>query len=258
MLFFFGGGGSSTPALSAEASIITVRDLIKDAMREIRATGELQPIAPEDEQRALRILQAMSRRFDGDGWLPFTVARQTFPLVASQQNYTIGTTGDFVAARPLVGLGYVGIIPAGAEEIELTKWTRDEYFKEPLKTLTDAYPRKVLYEPYSADLGRFTFWPIPTTTPTFVFASPERLTVPDDLDTDLVFPGGGYEECYRLQLALRLARPFGVALSTDLRRDAAEALGAVRRVNDPGPCYIGTDAALLERGGYDIQNNRHR
>lgn len=258
MLFFPFSAGSSASSTGADASLTTVRNFIKDALREIAALGEHQPLTPENAQLGLRYFQAMTRLFQGDGYLLYTVRRRPFVLVAHQQTYTVGQTGcDFTAPRPLVGVGGLGITPAGDDvEQPLDLYTREAWFAEPLKTLTDQWPRRVLYEPNDADTGTFTFWPTPTTAPTFAYATGEPLPSPEALETELLFPPGGYEEAWRLQLACRLRRPFGKPVTRDLNEDADLALGAVRRVNDPGPPVQTIDCALTQPGGYDIRSNR--
>lgn len=259
MLFPFSTGSSSS-STGSDASLTTVRNFIQDAMREIGALGERQPLEPADAQIALRYFQAMSRLMAGDGYLLYTVTRRPFALVSGQQDYTVGQDGcDFTAPRPLIGLEGPGMLPEGdTVEQPLDVVSRAEWDREPLKSLTDIWPRKVKYEPSTADTGTFSFWPIPTTAPTFYAGWGEPLPYPTDLNTELVFPPGGYEELWRLSLARRLCGPFTRTFTEDQQELLKTALGAVRGVNDPGPPIQGIDAALCQRGGYDIRSGQYR
>lgn len=252
---FFWPFGTSTTTSSAAPVIYTVRDLCRDALQEIGALGENQPMTPAAGQRALRYLRAMVRVRQGDRLHLYTVKRQAFPLISGQQTYSMGAGGDFEGTRPLHGVSYAGIIPAGdTVEIEIDVVRRDDWYREPLKTLTDLWPRKVFCEPDGTALATITVWPTPTSAPTLILAGPEAILTPETLDTELVFPDGGYEEDWRLNLALRLCRPYGMAITPDLRDDARAATAAIRRVNDQGPPVQRGEGA----GGYDIRSNQTR
>lgn len=241
------------------AADYTVRDLCAEALYELNVYGPADgEIDYDDLATVLRFLVGMTDRFQTDRLLLFTVLRTVFPLTALQQTRTIGLTGsDYVATRPQ-WVSHVGVIPVGdTQEIPLHLYTREEWFDEPFKDLEDQYPRAVLYEPNAALQGTFTFWPKPTTAASFVFATPQALTVPATLDTILSFPPG-YQEAWRLNLAKRIARTFDKKVTPDLREDARDALAAIRRFNDPGPPPSRADAAIVGRGRWDIFTGRNQ
>jgi hypothetical protein len=238
---------------------VTVRELGADALRELNVIGVEDTLEADEGATCLRYFTRMVDAFQTDRNLLFTVARTVFALVANQQAYTIGAAGThWVGARPL-WLEHVGVIPVGADyEIPVDVYpTRKEWLAESIKDLTDLYPRRYLYEPTSAALGTFTFWPIPTTAAEIALASPAPLTTPVTLDTALTFPPG-YEEAWVLCLARRLARPFEVVVTPDLDLDARQALGRIRRLNDGGPPLSRSDDAVLGPGGYDIRSGLYR
>lgn len=251
-LFPYGSSSTANPA----PVIYTVRNLIRDALQEIGALGEKQPLQADAGQRALRYLRAMVRARQADRLHLYTVKRNTFVLTSGTATYSVGPTGAFVMARPLHGVTYAGIIPAGdTVEIEIDVLRREEWDREPLKTLTDLWPRKVFVESDGTALATVTVWPSPTSAPTLILAGPEPILTPETLDTELIFPDGGYEEDWRLNLAVRLCRPYGFAISPDLRDDARAATAVIRRINDSGPpIQRGTSPG----GGYDIRSNQTR
>lgn len=239
-----------------------VLQVITDALEEIGAMGEGVPPAPEDMQKALRVLQMMHDSDEAERLMLYTVARATFALTASQQTRTIGAGGNFDTGanteRP-VFIEHVGVTPVGQTmEIPIVPYeSREEWLAEPFKALTDLYPRRYWYEP-TYPLGTFTFWPVPTTAATVAIATAVRLTSPAGLTTDLAFPPG-YHEAWHYNLAKRLQRPFRKPQDPSLATDAKAALGRVKRLNDPGPPRAQVDAALIAGGGgFDIYSNRHR
>lgn len=241
---------------------MTARELIIDALTEIGILGAEEILDAADQATALRYLQQMIRRFQADRLLLYTVLRTLYVLTVNQQTRTIGLAGtgaNFIGPRPL-WVSHVGVIPVGADyEIEVLPYhDRDAWLGEPIKTLTDQYPSRYLYEPSGVDTGTFTFWPVPQTGATVAVSSPVPLQTPVDENTVLTFPDGGYEEAWRLNLAKRLQRPFMVPPDPELRDDARLALGALRRVNDGAPPYSRSDEAVTGGGGFDIRSNGYR
>lgn len=233
----------------------TVRHLIMDAMREIGVPGaEQETLEPEDGELGLRYINRMVNAFQADRLILYTVTRQIFPLISNQQTLTIGPDGEVDRVRPIwIAAGMV--TPVGDEvQIPLDIYTRAQWYAEPLKTLTQDWPRGVFYEPTNP-LGTLTFWPIPTTAASVDLAIPEALAVPATLDTILAFPPG-YDEAWMLNLAKRLCRPFSRPVTADLREDARAALAVVKRLNDEGPPPAISDVALTGRGGYNIRTNQ--
>lgn len=243
----------------------TVRDLIIDALQEIGIVGADRDLDPDIGVVGLRQLLRMRDRFMAERLFLYTVDRQTFALTAGQQTRTIGAGGNFATPnrpRPLF-ISSVMTIPVGDTlEYEVTRYrTRDEWLREPLKSLTDAWPRKYWYEPTDT-LGTFSFWPIPTTAASIVLGAPLPLQVlPADpeaaLDTELTF-AEGYEDAWVLNLAKRLQGPMEVPASQSLQEEARMALAVIKRLNDGGPPASRSDAAITGHGLFDIMSNQFR
>lgn len=236
----------------------TVRDLIRSSLLEIQAIGYADGLDSDLADVALQVLKDMVDQYQADSLLLFTVARTLYTLTASQQTRTIGATGNFVGAVPET-VSFMGVIPVGEDyELEVVPYeNREEWFAEPLKTLTDLYPSRYLYEPTSPTLGTFTFWPIPTTAAQVAISSPVALTTPATLNTVLTYQPG-YSKAWRLNLAKELCRPLGRPLTQDLKDDAEIALGIIRRANDPGPPRSRCDEAIAGAMVYDIRSGTFR
>ncbi len=117
------------------------------------------------------------------------------------------------------------------------------YAAESIKDMTSALPLSYFYQT-SIDtiLGTLTLWPVPNQTLTLYLYAPQAVTVPVTLDDVLLGPPG-YQEAFLYALALRLCRPFGVAVSQDLVQLAANAWTTMTRPNVK-PGLLGTDPAL--------------
>lgn len=234
----------------------TVTQLIVDSLEEIGVVAAEQPLNDADAAKALSVAQTMHDTMQADRLMLFETLRSTFPLVAAQASYTIGSGGNVNVARPS-WLTYVGVTPVGdTTELEVTPYPdRKAFDAERLKTFTDAYPSRYWFEP-EWPLAKLTVWPIPTTIATIGWSRPVPLATPATLLTVLSFPPG-YYEAWQLNLAKRLCRPFKRKLTADLRQDAKDALNLVRRNNDGGPPRIAT-SPWGTRSGYDITTNSYR
>lgn len=240
----------------------TVRTLCNAAAKEIGYIDSGDSLEGEDADTALDRVQGMVDFMQGNRRLLYTVKRVTQVLIANQQAITIGPAGaNWVGDRPL-WIKEPMITPAGdTSEIPMHLYTRDEWLREQIKSLTDLYPRRVLYEPSSPTIGTFTFWPIQTSTPTLAYGLPQPLTSPLTFNTDLAFAPGGYQELCLYMLAKRLCRPFKRQFTDDLARDLEAAQGQVERNNDEPIKMAQTDPGLSRvggRGGFDIQSNQYR
>jgi hypothetical protein len=236
----------------------TVRDLITEALAEIGVLAMGQPVPDEYAARALSRLVTMADEFRAKRRFLYTVAHTPFTLTANQQTRTIGLVGaNFVAARPIW-------IPPGAvvrrvgstlDEPLYPFDSREDWFREPNKTLTDVVPYKYLYEPTNPN-GTFTFWPIPTSAATVYFPLPVTLDAVADLNTLLAFPPG-YEAMWLYSLAERCCEPFRKTLSPWLANRARDARDTVLDLNEPPVPYVRSDPGLMGAAAFNIQSNRY-
>lgn len=234
----------------------TLRNLCTDALIEIGVVGA-DDNAPDDAEirTALRYALLMSDAQSADRYNLYTTVRAVYTLVPGQLLYTIAPSGaDFVGGRPM-WVDDVRVRPAGTDtDLSMHRYSRKEWDAEVLKTLTNEYPYKWLYE-YSTDvLGMFTFWPIPTTAAKVIIRQPILLTVTPDLDTELGFPPG-LKDGWHYSLAKRLYRPmWHQDPPPGLVEDARMAMEVYRRNNDEGPPPARSDFAP-SGGRYNMFTN---
>lgn len=239
----------------------TVRDQLRDALMEIGVVGPADDLDPEIYAVAHRRLLGMYSTFQAMRLVLFSVERDIYTLIPGQQVYTIGDGGDFDGTRPIF-LSGSEILPEGEDFcLPFVPYThRSEWFNEPLKDLTDLYPRRFLYEA-TYPLGTITVWPVPTTAAQVAIATPSPLSSPSSLDTTLVY-SPGYDEAWLYNLAKRLVRPMAAKLTAqekaELASDARDSLGLIKRLNDDAPPRSRSDAAVVGRMGYDIRSNQYR
>ena len=239
------------------------RQFVTDALTEIGIVGADETVDPSDADLGLRYLQAMVDQFQADRLVLYIVNRFSYTLPAGSSSILIspsvlGPGPQWTAPVP-VFISYLTVTPVGGTvEYPVDPWhVKEDFYRQPDKTTPSAYPSRYLYE-RTSQYGRFLFWPVPTTAPLITIASPQALTAPLTLDTDLQFPGGGYYECWRLQLAQRLQRPFLIQADPSLRADAAQALALVRRLNDETPPFSRADPAVQQGMTWNIYTGGFR
>lgn len=236
-------------------STLTARNLIGDGLTDLAVLGIGRSLSPRDGALGLRYLQELIDSAELDRPVIYTVARASYTLVANQSSRTIGPTGNFVQARPLWIAS--ALVQRVGEDLEnpLEIWSRRRWLYEDDKTRTADIPEAIYMEP-SITNATLYFVPVPTTAATLVIGTPTALTgFSGTIDTEYTFPPG-YQEWFRLRLRNKLARPFGKALTEDMRDEERTAWRQLERTNDPGPPPMGSDYPIEYGGGFLIETNR--
>ena len=230
-------------------------ELITDALQEIGAIGDREPLSPESGYKALRRLNGMLNTWRTEKLTIFNLARTLFTFVANKGSYTIGpsssvVTADFETPTTPVFLDRAGVVyDAGTEaevEFPVDVYTKDRWADQRLKRMTSSQPAGLYYE-RNEPLGLVTFWPTPTeTTLAPVLYLPSPLTAVISLNADLILPPA-YEEAIRYNLAVRCCRVFGRPVDQDIAKLASDTLADVKRSNLTID-EMRVDPALLNRG----------
>jgi len=237
-------------------STLTGEDLVTDALTDLAVLGVGRSLNDRDGTLALRYLQELIDSAELDRRVIYTVLRSSYTLVADTASRTIGPSGNYVQARPIF-LASATVKRVGEDlESPLHIMSRQEYLYYHDKTLTSEVPDSIFMEPTVTNATLF-FIPVPTTAATLVVGTPTALTGFSDLTTEYTFTPG-YQEWFRLLLRNKLARPFGKALTADMRDEERMAWKRLERVNDPGPPPMRNDYAPQGGGGYLIESGRYR
>ena len=231
---------------------MTAQDLIRDALIMTGALAQGESAGPGDVQDAFRRLNRMVSGWKNQRLTCFVTEENVYPLVGSQQEYTIGPGGDFDQFRPQF-LSYCGLILTNVTpnvEVKVPIVTVKDWSYQSVKGLSSTLPTRVYYYtqfPSSgadAGLGKLIFWPKLTQANSIRLYCPKPITEFATLTTDYSLPPG-YEDALEYNLAVRLIQA-GMGLRehlSDLVPMARESLAIMKRANIQ-PVTASIDPAL--------------
>jgi hypothetical protein len=189
-----------------------------------------------------------------------SVSREVFALVAGKRDYTIGPTGDWVAVRPPNGdtIEGLAILWAGASpqvETQRALYNDDEYNAIAVKDLPGSVFVGAVYNAtFASGLGTFSLWPVPNvSTNSFVLYRTQPIPTFVSLVATYDLPPG-YEEAIVMNLAKRLATPYGKTLDPITAELAITTVANLKRSNAEGD-DLETPDLFVQSGhgyGYDI------
>lgn len=209
-------------------------DLIASSLRLIGvlASGE-QPSGPESAD-ALLIAQQMVDSWQAERLSIFTVTIGEYSLVPGQQTYTLGTGGNFNAARPakIEQASIVSLLnPAQPLELPLQMVNEDGWQAIPVKVITSTLPT-VLYDDGGFPFRNLSFWCIPSIVSKVRIYGWQPLSTFPDLVTDVTFPPS-YVKALRYNLAVDLAPEFGRSLPPEVAAQAISSKAVLKNMNAP-------------------------
>lgn len=232
---------------------MTANDLIKRTLRTIGVVAAGSPMDAQQAADGLEVLNGMLKAFQAQRLTLYVTPAYTYPLVAGQQDYTLGPGGDFDQTRPMTVEG-VSIIsyqnPAQPLEIVIDPiFDRQQWQAIPTKAVQSALPI-YCYVETSFPLMTLKFFPVPSGQQTLSarLYIPTPLTAFADLTTDYTFPPP-YEEALVYQLAKRLAIEYGRQMTADLTQMVNESIMVMKRSNIT-LIDLELDPALLWRRRY--------
>jgi hypothetical protein len=234
----------------------TPQSLITSALRLIGVLGSGETPSAAEAQDSLQILNSMVDSWQTERLMLHVVERQTFSLVASQANYTIGDGGDFDVDRPMKieRASYLDTTQTSPVEQRIKLLTSAQRWREVMvKDLESTVPQVVYYET-TYPLGTVYVWPVPSVaTVDLVLYIPTSLSSFADLTTQYDFPPG-YEEALKYNLALRLAPEWERPPNPVVVELARESKALVKRANIvPQELRYSADVpGMGRRGRYNI------
>lgn len=238
----------------------TARSVITDACRELNVLGEGESLTAFQAALGLQRLQGQLDTWAAQRLTIAVQTRVTFTLPSGQNTRTIGVGGQIAVVRPMFITACNYVIPGTNPGVEtpMGEMDDDSYAALSIKDLTSPLPQQFYYnkeQPAGGVLGTLFFWPTVTQDVDLALYLPTAVGIPATLDSTLVGPPG-YAEAFMYQLAIRLARPLGRAVSQDLMDQARDAFAVLKRPNvDPG--LLGIDAALVPTwgGAYNVYSD---
>lgn len=164
----------------------------------------------------------------------YALLRTVKTLSSGTASYMIGAGGSINIVRPLrierAGL----ILDSTADpttEVPIRVFTDDEWASIPQKDLDGTLIQGIYYDfAWTAGLATVKVWPVPTVSALqVVLYTPQALTELA-LATDYTFLPG-YRRALVKGLAVELGPQFSAVVSDDLRQQALDAMGNVKRAN---------------------------
>ena len=240
---------------------MTGQDLIAAAMRSAGtlASGETPPSAEVNDAQLM--LNQMLEAWGTENLNIFTLTRNTFNFVASQQAYTLGTGGNFNIARP-ANIEYVSYLynanPAQPLENRIKMYSDQEWADIPIKDVPNVLPEGV-YDDGGFPFRTLNYWPIPNDSSVqTIIGSWTPLTQFTDLVTDNTFPPG-YIDAIKYNLALRIAADFNRPINPAIALFAKEGIARIKGLNVQ-PVKVKMDPIVSGGAGghYDWRTDEYR
>jgi hypothetical protein len=210
----------------------TALDLITGAMDDAGIIGVGQTPLAEDTNKALSRLNAMIAQWSRRRWLVYHLIDIVFTGTGAL-SYSIGPGGDISVNRPdRIEAGYfrqLAGLPGNNVDYPLAiLQSREDYNQIVLKTMASV-PAYVFYDS-DFPLGNIFIWPLPNSTYEMHLSVKPALQSFPTLDTAFVLPPE-YEECIRLNLAVRLRVAYQLGPDAGLIALAKVALNTIKNTN---------------------------
>lgn len=222
----------------------TALDLITRSMRLAGTIGKGEIPDADEAQDGLEALNAMLDSWQIERLFVYQIRAEQFTWDANDQTQTVGSGGDFNTDLPTRiddSCSFtIDSVDFPTKLIDVDAWSAI-----PDKTTTSTWPWWI-YPEYGAALVTLYGYPIPSANVTFNLRTWKRLQSFTALTTDLALPPGN-ERAIAFSLAEEFGGPeFGVQVPQDVRRIAASARRALRRVNSPSP-VMATETGYISR-----------
>lgn len=237
---------------------MTGQEIVDRVGRIVLGNGSDESPTAAETRDIITILRGMLGQWATQRLTIFYVERAVHDLVANQQSYAIGPSGNFNRARPL-WIDRASIIsyanPSLPAELGIRVLDTQQWRNVAIKTVPSKLPESVYYD-YgfsSTGLGTLYVWPKPSdSTVDIVLYLPVALTgfTTTNLTTDYEFPPG-YDDALVYNLAKRMAPEFGRPISGDINALALESLANIKRANIR-MVELTTDPALLRNRGWNF------
>lgn len=219
--------------MAIPGSTASALDIIKGALRSINVLASGEEPTGDEAQDALVILNQMLDTWSADGLNIFTEGITDFPLVSSQQIYTLGSGGDFNIPRPAeIDRAAIVILSNPVQPLEYPipiYTTQDWADKVPIKNVPGNLPLLV-YDDGGFPLRTLTFWPVASDNTLFRLYAWQLLTQFTNLTTINGYPPG-YQSAIRNNLAISLASEFGASVTPETEMLAVTTLASIKRAN---------------------------
>jgi hypothetical protein len=218
----------------------TARDIITASLRKLGVVASGETPSAEELQDGLTALQGMIDTWSTSELLSYNETEETLSLIAGQQEYTIGTGGNFATTRPVEILA-ISTIDGGVES-PLAKASAQDWRELSIKSLS-SQPTAFHYR-NTFPLGRVLVWPVPTGAISVKVYSRKPIVSVTTVNDDIDLPNG-YLDAIIYNLCIELVDEFGGELSPNIMAQAEKKLAAIKNQNLAGNIpFLATESAL--------------
>lgn len=229
--------------------MLSVLDLITDALTEINVYSPGEPLEAAVAQLALRNLNRVIDSANTDAAKIFTTRIDTYALQTGKQSYTIGAdpsddpvTPDLAGPRP-VRIKEANVVVQTDFRVPVGLITDEQWAAKRIQKV-QSIPRE-MYNDGGFPLSTLFFYPIPAEAYGLELYTWQSASKVASLSDGIDYPPG-YEDYWLASLALRLCTPFGKAIPQELVERQRKAEANIQSLNTESP-RIGT-AAKGRRG----------
>lgn len=219
---------------------MTGQELVNAAMQLLGSLTQGESPSTAESTQGLQAANDMLESWSLERMNIFAVQQSEHTLVTTQQEYTIGSGGDFDVARPiryerasilLANAGGTGYISQPLEIIDLRQWS------DIVERGASGVVARVMYPDMAFPLTTLSLWPRPVftgTAPKLELYTWTQLQSFADLVTSYTFPPG-YQRALKFNLALEIAALDGIVPTPTVAQIAAESKAALRMLNIAAP-----------------------
>ena len=236
--------------------IVTVQEIINDALTMLQVRSPDVNLTPDEETGALRALNGLIESLANEGLLIHSVTTDNFTLIGGTGTYTFGIGGTFNSAGPIAVKACTVSIPASAGNVDMPVniVQYDDYAAIRLKSLQTNYPQYVFID-NSYPLSTVKFYPVPAAAIPVTFYSCKPLVDYSNMTETIELPQG-YFRMFVAGLAVELAPSYQLTASQNIIDIANQAKRTLHATNYK-PLTMQTDAALMGSGGrYNIFSDK--
>ena len=211
----------------------TASEILTRSAKALAYLGRTEVLSAADANDALVCFNALLDSWSNEALMSYVELQRNFPMVAGQQQYTIGTGGNINSTRPY-DVTSAFIRDNNSNDYPMQIFNQDQWDKIGLKNITSQIPDTLFYDS-QYPLGVINIFPIPLVNYTVYFNSTTDQVDFTSLTQVLSLPVG-YERAFVLNLAIEMmSAGFPCLLQGDglgqLRANAAEAKGNIKRAN---------------------------
>lgn len=229
----------------------TAGDQINRALRLLGVLAEGETPSAAMSQDALTALNQMIDSWNTERLSVFNTQDQIFTWPTDTITRTLGPTGDFVGARPiLLDDATYYRDPTTNVSFGIKFINQQQYDGIAVKTVTSTYPQVMWINMEHPNIT-MTIYPKPTRALEWHFISVEELSQPATLATDLAFPPG-YMRAFAYNLAMEIAPEFGVEPSAQVQRIAMTSKRNIKRINNPDDVMSMPYSLVATRQRYNV------